>query len=77
LDKYPEFFAGIHFNLGNLYGQLPFGNLGGNRNLAIQHYEQALSFFTEENFPDDYAGIMSSLGIIHAELSRGRDPNLG
>jgi len=77
LDEYQEFFAGIHFNLGNLYGQLPFGNMGDSLTRAIQHYEKALSFYTEENSPDDYASIMSSLGIIHAKLSRGRDTNPG
>ena len=70
--------AGMQNNLGNAYANLPTGERGANLGRAIECYEQALTVYTAEAAPLDYAGTQNNLGAAYAALPTGdRGVNLG
>ena len=70
--------AGMQNNLGNAYAQLPTADRGANLGRAIECYEQALTVYTAEAAPFQYATTQNNLGNAYADLPAGdRGANLG
>ena len=70
--------AAMQNNLGNAYLRLPTGERGANLGRAIASYEQALTVYTAEAAPLDYAMTQNNLGNAYLNLPTGdRGANLG
>jgi len=69
--------AGMQNNLGNAYAQLPTADRGANLGRAIAYYEEALTVYTPEAAPFQYAATQNNLGNAYADLPTGeRGANL-
>ena len=58
-------------NLGNAYAALPTGERGANLEQAIGCYQEALTAYTAEAAPLDYAMTQNNLGLAYANLPMG------
>ena len=63
--------AGMQNNLGNAYAQLPTADRGANLGRAIACYQQALTVYTLEAAPLDYAMTQNNLGNAYRNLPTG------
>ncbi|MBD2139756.1 tetratricopeptide repeat protein [Anabaena sp. FACHB-1237] len=64
-----QFFAVVDFS--NLIQQFPLGNKADNMEIAITSYEIALTFFTRETSPENWAGTQNNLGLAYSDRIRG------
>jgi CHAT domain-containing protein/tetratricopeptide (TPR) repeat protein len=60
-EQDPEIWAILQMMSGLLAAESPYGLRGGNLELAIDHYEQALTVYTVEDYPQDWAKIQKNL----------------
>jgi len=58
-------------NLGNAYRNLPTGDRGANLGRAIECYQKALTVYTSEAAPRNYAMVQNNLGLAHLHLPTG------
>ena len=58
-------------NLGNAYTDLPVDEHGENLRLAIECFESVLRFYTERDFPQDWARAQNNLGVAYRTLPGG------
>lgn len=63
-EEAPSVFADIHHNLGIIYAEMPTedkkkGLMAG---IALTSFQQALGFYTKENYPYEYAAICTHYG---------------
>jgi tetratricopeptide (TPR) repeat protein len=58
-------------NLGVTYSDLPTGDPAANLQQAIRSYEAALTVWTEEAFPADWAMTQNNLGNAYQNLPTG------
>ncbi len=65
LAGYPAFRAAVLNNLGNAYLQLPTGDRGANLARAIACYEQALTVYTPQAWPERARDVARHLGSAH------------
>ena len=63
--------AAMQNNLGNAYAQLPTADRGANLARAIACYQEALTVYTAEAAPLDYAMTQNNLGNAYAALPTG------
>jgi tetratricopeptide (TPR) repeat protein len=78
IGRSPEFKAGVLNDLGTAYAELPTGDRGANLGRAIECYQQALTVYTPEAAPLDYAMTQNNLGNAYLNLPTGdRGANLG
>ncbi|NCS01614.1 MAG: tetratricopeptide repeat protein, partial [Microcystis aeruginosa G13-11] len=63
--------AGDISNFSNLIEQFPLGNIAINKEIAITGYEIALSIFTFDAFPQDWASTQNNLAIAYRNRIRG------
>ncbi|NCR41422.1 MAG: tetratricopeptide repeat protein [Microcystis aeruginosa W13-11] len=59
------------FNFSNLIQQFPLGNIATHKEIAITGYEIALTIFTFEAFPQEWALTQFSLAIAYRDRIRG------
>jgi CHAT domain-containing protein len=59
------------FNFSNLIQQFPLGNIATHKEIAITGYEIALTIFTFEAFPQEWALTQFSLAIAYRNRIRG------
>ncbi len=69
--NYPEQYALVQRQLGNVYSYYFVRNREENFEKAIQCFESALSVHTRAEFPADWATLHSHLGNVYALLERG------
>ncbi|WP_293018327.1 tetratricopeptide repeat protein [Moorena sp. SIO3I8] len=62
--------AGI-FNFSNLIAQFPLGDKGSNSSIALTGYEVALTVFTREAFPYNWASTQNNLGNAYSDRIEG------
>jgi len=77
IDAAPR--ANSLFRIGDTYGKLSgIRDTEPNLKKAIKAYEEALTIYTKEDFPVDYAMTQNNLGAAYGKLSGIRDtePNL-
>lgn len=60
IEHYPKFKAAVFNDLSNAYSQLPTGDRGANLARAIECYQQALSVYTPEAWPERCLGTATS-----------------
>ena len=70
-DAFPEKWANIKINLGNVYTWRIRGEKVENIEAAINAYNEALRLFTEETHPDEWARVQHNLGIAYRNRVRG------
>jgi len=63
--------AGDIGNFSNLIQQFPLGNIAHNLEIAIAGYGIALTVFTRERFPQQWAMTQNNLGIAYSDRIRG------
>lgn len=63
--------AGYIVIFSNLIAQFPLGNIAINQAIGITGYKIALTVFTFEAFPQQWAMIWSSLAIAYSHRIRG------
>ncbi|MCP2729804.1 hypothetical protein NJ959_15320, partial [Symplocastrum sp. BBK-W-15] len=63
--------TGIIVNFSNLIKQFPHGNRADNLEIAIVGYEIAVTVFTKEAFPVDWAMTQYNLGIAYSDRIKG------
>ncbi|WP_141699942.1 tetratricopeptide repeat protein, partial [Nostoc sp. KVJ20] len=63
--------AGDIVNFSNLIAQFPLGNKARNKEIAITGYEVALTLYTSEAFPQDWAMLQNNLGLAYSNRIRG------
>ena len=66
-----EYLATDIFNFSNLIQQFPLGNKASNMEIAITGYEIALSVYTRDAFPVDWAGTQNNLANAYLYRIRG------
>ncbi len=73
LDPLPRShrWALAHYNLGNVYGDRINGDREENQERAIEHYTQALKFYTPQAFPAHWANTHNNLAVTYWERRRG------
>ncbi|MFM6435966.1 MAG: tetratricopeptide repeat protein, partial [Microcystis panniformis] len=54
-----------------LIQQFPLGNIAANKEVAITGYEIALTIFTFDAFPQEWAAIQNNLGAAYTNKIRG------
>jgi tetratricopeptide (TPR) repeat protein len=59
------------FNFSNLIQQFPLGDIAANKEIAITGYEMALTIFTFEAFPRNWADTQNNLAIAYRNRIRG------
>jgi len=64
----PAFRAAVLVSLGNAYYNLPTGDRGANLACALECYREALTTYTPETTPFQYATTQNNLGIVYADL---------
>ncbi len=57
--------------LSNLMTQFPLGSRANNLEIAITGYEIALSIFTRDNFPEQWASIQNYIAVAYIERIKG------
>jgi hypothetical protein len=67
----PEDWATLQNNLGTAYLYRIHGERADNLELAISHYEQALTVRTQQAFPEDWAATQNNLGLAYQYRIRG------
>jgi CHAT domain-containing protein/tetratricopeptide (TPR) repeat protein len=69
-EQFPSWWATIQYSLGSVY--LHYSTIhkdkADNLKLAIEHFQEALSVFTKENYPSDNIGVQSVLGMAYQDL---------
>jgi tetratricopeptide (TPR) repeat protein/nucleoside 2-deoxyribosyltransferase len=73
IEKDPPIRASIQNALGNAYTNFDFINPEKNTAKAIEAYQKALTIYTKENYPNDYAMTQNNLGFAYGTLSDFRD----
>ncbi|MCL1474717.1 CHAT domain-containing protein [Argonema antarcticum] len=63
--------AGLIVNFSNLIAQFPHGSRASNLEIAIAGYELALTIFTRNVFPEQWAIVQNGLGIAYNNRIRG------
>ncbi|MBD2335480.1 CHAT domain-containing protein [Calothrix sp. FACHB-156] len=58
-------------NFSNILQEFPLGNRANNLEIAITGYEIALTFFTQDRFPIDWARTQNNLGIAYSDRIQG------
>jgi CHAT domain-containing protein len=58
-------------NFSHLIQQFPLGNKASNMEISIAGNEVALTFYTREDFPYEWAGIQNNLGSAYRNRIRG------
>jgi CHAT domain-containing protein/tetratricopeptide (TPR) repeat protein len=73
LDPLPRShrWALAHYNLGNAYSDRINGDREENQERAIEHYTQALKFYTPQAFPTHWANTHNNLAVTYWERQRG------
>ncbi|WP_293096514.1 CHAT domain-containing tetratricopeptide repeat protein [Moorena sp. SIO3I6] len=66
-----KFIAAVIGNFSNLIQQFPLGDKASTMEIAITGYEVALTVFTREAFPIDWAQTQNNLGIAYAQRIEG------
>ncbi|MFM6078521.1 MAG: DUF3110 domain-containing protein, partial [Dolichospermum sp.] len=66
-----EYIAEVIFYFSNLIQQFPLGNISANKEIAIAGYEIALTIFTFDTFPQDWAMTQNNLGEVYRNRIRG------
>jgi CHAT domain-containing protein len=64
-------FVGVIFNLSTLIQEFPLGNIPANKEIAIAGYEIALTIFSFDKFPQDWAMTQSHLAAAYSDRIRG------
>ncbi|GAB4198370.1 MAG: hypothetical protein Fur006_48010 [Coleofasciculaceae cyanobacterium] len=59
------------YNFSNLIQEFPLGSKAVNQEMAIAGYEIALTVWTHEAFPENWARIQNNLGIAYNDRIRG------
>ena len=63
--------AAFIFNFSNLIKQFPLGDKASNIEIAITGYEVALTVFTREAFPKNWARTQNNLGVAYGDRIKG------
>jgi len=63
--------AGAIGNFSNLIQQFPMGDRASNLEIAIAGYEIAASVFSQDDFPDVWAGTQNNLAIAYGDRQTG------
>ncbi|MEI2577837.1 tetratricopeptide repeat protein [Scytonema sp. PRP1] len=63
--------AGVIVNFSTRMWDFPLGNRAENLEIAITGYEIALTVFTRERFPIDWAMTQNNLGLAYGDRIRG------
>jgi CHAT domain-containing protein len=66
-----EYLAAVIVAFSNLIQQFPLGNKASNMEIAIAGYEVALTVFTRERFPQDWAMTQNNLGATYSNRIAG------
>ena len=66
-----EYIADVIVNFSNLVQQFPLGDIAMNLEIAITAYQIALSVFTFEAFPQDWANIKNSIAVAYSNRIKG------
>jgi CHAT domain-containing protein/tetratricopeptide (TPR) repeat protein len=66
-----QFLASVLVTFANLIQQFPLGSRLINLEIAIACYEQALSVYTLEAYPEDWAGTQMNLAVAYGNRIRG------
>ena len=65
-----SFWAALQDDLGNASGHLPTGDRGANLGRAIACYTEALTVYTPQAAPREYATTQNNLGTAYAAICR-------
>ncbi|GCA83399.1 hypothetical protein MiTa_03392 [Microcystis aeruginosa NIES-4264] len=65
------FIAFIIGNFSNLIAQFPLGNIATHKEIAITGYEIALTMFTFDAFPQEWAATQNNLAAVYYSRIRG------
>ena len=66
---FPADWAGIQYNLGNVYAVISDGNRAENLKKAKACFEGALTVYTENGFPDHQRDTAAKLAYVEGQLS--------
>jgi CHAT domain-containing protein len=66
-----EYIATDIGNFSNLIQQFPLGNKASNMEIAINGYEIALTVFTHDAFPQEWAATQNNLGTVYRDRILG------
>jgi tetratricopeptide (TPR) repeat protein len=69
--KEAEYIAGVIFDFSSLIEQYSLGNIAYNLEIAIVGYRIALSVFTFDTFPQDWASTQNNLAVAYSNRIRG------
>lgn len=68
--KYPKYWGKVNLGIGFAYHEIT-DNRGKNIELAIKYYKNALTVFSLEKHPEEWAATMAVLGYIYAIKETG------
>ncbi|MBG1243578.1 CHAT domain-containing protein [Nostoc sp. NZL] len=66
-----EYLASVIVEFSNLIAQFPLGSKASNMEIAITGYEVALTVYTREALPQDWAMTQNNLGLAYRERIKG------
>ncbi|PSB00593.1 tetratricopeptide repeat protein, partial [Merismopedia glauca] len=61
----------VIFNFSRLMQEFPLGNIANNKEIAINGYERVLTFFTQTDFPVQWAATQNNLASAYSNRIRG------
>jgi CHAT domain-containing protein/tetratricopeptide (TPR) repeat protein len=66
-NSYPDDWAMIQNNLGNVYADLTI-NQSENLATSLNYYQSALTIYTYDQYPEDWALVQSDLALVYDKL---------
>ncbi|TBR60007.1 hypothetical protein B4U84_03650, partial [Westiellopsis prolifica IICB1] len=70
-----QFLAAVILLLSNRISEFPLGDKASNMEIAITGYETALTVYTREAFPQDWAATQNNLGAAYGDRILGERAN--